>query len=105
MSTCVDQRLAPSEPARCRATIHCPRAQYGPTRRPTPAASGASLCNARAAPERVHHVERLVLAVLHRARGDVLDRRLVSADEHDVRHEHRRREHAKQTRSACAPRY
>ena len=51
------------------------------------------------------HVERLVLVVLHRTRGDVLDRRLVSADEHDVRHEHRRCEHPKQTRSACAPRY
>ena len=30
MSTCVDQRLAPSEPARRRATTHCPHAQYAP---------------------------------------------------------------------------
>ena len=55
--------------------------------------------DAHAAPERVHHVERLALAVLHRARSNVLDSRLVSADKHDVRHEHRRREHPKQTRS------
>ncbi len=48
----------------------------------------------------MHLVQSLALTVLHRARSDVLDRRLVSADEHDVRHEHRRREHREQPRSA-----
>jgi hypothetical protein len=46
-----------------------------------------------AAPERMHRVERLALAVLHRARGDVFDGRLVGTDEYDVRHEHCGREY------------
>lgn len=45
--------------------------------------------DAHTAPERMHSVERLALAVLHRARCDVLDCRLVGTDEHYVRHEHR----------------
>ena len=45
--------------------------------------------DAHTAPERMHGVERLALAVLHRARCDVLDCRLVGTDEHYVGHEHR----------------
>jgi hypothetical protein len=46
-----------------------------------------------ATPERMQRVERLAFAVLHCARGDVLDGRLVGADEHDVGHEHCGREY------------
>jgi hypothetical protein len=54
MSTCVDQRLAPSAHVRRRATTYCPRALYGPTRRSILAACGVSLCNtiSRVRPDR-----------------------------------------------------
>ena len=38
--------------------------------------------DAHATPERMHSVERLALAVLHRARCNVLNCRLVGADEY-----------------------
>ncbi len=47
----------------------------------------------RAAPERMHLTESLVLAVLHRTRRNVLDGRLIRTDEHNVRYEHRRCEY------------
>ena len=44
-------------------------------------------------PGRVHLIQHRVFTVHRRARVEVLERRLVRADEHEVRREHDHREH------------